>query len=279
MSRILLKEEIKLSGQQLKLVSAGWGREAAETTVTHTIIYDSGGLKVKGYLSHPKDITKSYPCVIWNRGGARKRGLIDEFNAAGVFGKIASRGYVVFASMYRGSVKGEGCDMFGGDDVEDVLNLIPLADELSFADKNKWGIEGWSRGGLMTYLALLKTDIFKVAIITGGISDLKKIYHANKLFNIYYTGFFSGKNLEEELEKRSPIMQTEDFPKKTNYLILHGAADDTVPPDQSISLAGNLIRDGYNVRLSVFEGGDHYLKKHRKEVEALRENWYEKYLV
>jgi hypothetical protein len=28
----------------------------------------------------------------------------------------------------------------------------------------------------------------------------------------------------------------------------------------------------------MFEGGDHFLKKHRKEVDEMRKKWYEKYL-
>ena len=51
--------------------------------------------------------------------------------------------------------------------MNDVLNLIPLAEEFDFADKDKWGIEGWSRGGMMTYLALTKNYNFKCAIVLG----------------------------------------------------------------------------------------------------------------
>lgn len=168
--------------------------------------------------------------------------------------------------------------MFGGEDVNDVLNLIPLADEIPAADKNSWGIEGWSRGGLMTYLTLLRSNIFKAAVTTGGISDLGKIYHANKLFHTYYTDFFKGKELNEELSKRSPIESAEKFPKGTNYLIMHGGKDETVPPNQSFHLGEKLTEYGYNTRLVIFEGGDHYLKRHRKETETLREYWYKKYL-
>lgn len=41
------------------------------------------------------------PCIIWNRGGTKERGLIDNFTAKGMFGQLASWGFVVFASMYR----------------------------------------------------------------------------------------------------------------------------------------------------------------------------------
>lgn len=38
----------------------------------------------------------------------------------------------------------EGKDEIGGSDVNDILNLILLANEFGFADTHKWGIEGWS---------------------------------------------------------------------------------------------------------------------------------------
>lgn len=69
-------------------------------------------------------------------------------------GKMASWGYVVVASQYRGNDGGEGIEQFGGDDVNDVLNLIPVLNQLPKADTSRVGIEGGSRGGMMTYLAM-----------------------------------------------------------------------------------------------------------------------------
>ncbi len=103
---------------------------------------------------------KKFPCIIWNRGGYENKGAIDSFTARGMFGQIASWGYVVFASQYRGNAGGEGKEELGGSDVNDILNLIPLADELPFADKEKWGMEGWSRGGMMTFLTLKQNKKF-----------------------------------------------------------------------------------------------------------------------
>lgn len=49
---ILEKEEIKLPEQQLKLVTAGWGNETVEETAVSSIVYNSDGLKVKGYVAY-----------------------------------------------------------------------------------------------------------------------------------------------------------------------------------------------------------------------------------
>ena len=172
-SEIIEREEIVLNDQQNKMIVSGWGKEVFDNTTVEKIDYLSDNLKVHGYIAYPNDQSKKYPCVIWNRGGYENNGVIDQFSARGMFGLIASWGYVVFASQYRGNSRSEGKDEIGGRDVNDILNIIPLADEFDFADKTKWGIEGWSRGGMMTYLTLLKNPNFRCAVLVGAISDLK----------------------------------------------------------------------------------------------------------
>ena len=62
--------------------------------------------------------------------------------------KIASQGYIVVASQYRGNGGSEGREEFGGSDVKDILNLFPLIDNLHNADNKNIGMFGWSRGGM-----------------------------------------------------------------------------------------------------------------------------------
>ena len=201
MTKLILKrKKVELSESQIKLVKSGWGADAVEKTTVEKITYLSDGLKIKGYIAYPKNADKIYPSVIWCRGGFGNAGAVDEFNATGIFGQLASWGYVVFASQYRGNDGGEGEDEFGGSDVNDVLNLIPLAEEIPFADKNNWGIEGWSRGGMMTYLTLMKTDIFKAAITIGGITDLQCATGESKFMKHVISKAF-GKNEKEFTRK------------------------------------------------------------------------------
>ncbi len=238
----------------------------------------SDGLKVHGYIAYPNDQSKKYPCIIWNRGGYENNGVIDQFSARGMFGLIASWGYVVFASQYRGNSRSEGKDEVGGKDVNDILNIISLADEFDFADTTKWGIEGWSRGGMMTYLTLLKNPNFHgAAVLVGAISDLKSYVETSANRNSIYKKFIGEKDFEKKLEERT-IMNFVDKLPNIPYLIMHGKSDETIPVEQSIRIAEKFKELNYHYRLELFEGGDHYLKKYRKEVDALRKEWYKKYL-
>jgi len=281
MSKIITKDNLDLSNSQLKMIKSGWGDDSVESTVVQKITYESDGLKVKGYIAVPKDSTKTYPCIIWNRGGIGNAGAIDAFNARGIFGQIASWGYTVFASQYRGNDGGEGNDEFGGRDISDVLNLLPLADEIELADKLSWGIEGWSRGGMMTYLALTKTDIFKAAIVTGGIANLrcnadespfmKKLYQATM-------GKYGSEGFQNKCEARSIINFADKLSQHSPLLLLQGTNDKRVLPHDTLDLSGKLIELNRKFRLVMFEEGDHFLKAHRKEVDALRKMWFDKHL-
>jgi dipeptidyl aminopeptidase/acylaminoacyl peptidase len=275
------REIINLPPAQEKMIRSGWGNSCADNAIVEKITYKSDGLNVKGYIAYPKDQSRKYPCIIWCRGGIGEAGKIDEFNARGIFGQIAGWGYVVFASQYRGNAGGEGIDRFGGDDLNDVLNLIPLANQIQCADNSLWGIEGWSRGGMMTYLTLTRTNLFKAAVVSGGIANLKcNSSESPFMKQLYLAGFGggSGNNFLKECEYRSIINFPEKLSRTTPLLIIHGAKDERVPPHDSIDLSYKLLELDIPFRLLLLEGGDHYLKSHRKETDELRRNWFKKYL-
>lgn len=281
MSKIIQREIIKLTDQQNKMIISGWGNDVFEKTVVEKITYLSDGLKVKGYIAYPKDESNKYPSIIWCRGGYGNAGAIDKFTARGMFGQIASWGYCVFASQYRGNDGSEGHDDFGGEDVNDVLNLIPLADEIPQSNKEVWGIEGWSRGGMMTYLTLTKTNIFKAAIVIGGIANLRCNAEESKFMRRLYEhslGDYTEEQFKKRCEERSIINFPEKLSKQTPILLIHGNADERVLPHDSIDLSHKLLEHKIPFRLVMLEGGDHFLKSHRKEVDEMRKNWFKKHL-
>lgn len=281
MSRIIDREIVQLNQSQQKMIISGWGDDVINKTVVEKITYLSDGLKVKGYIAYPKDNSKKYPCIIWCRGGIGNAGAIDKFSASGIFGQIASWGYCVLASQYRGNDGGEGHDDFGGDDLNDVINLIPLAEEIPQANKDVWGIEGWSRGGMMTYLTLTKTYIFKAAIIIGGIANLRCNSDESKFMRKLYEqtmGKYGAQEFKSKCEFRSIINFPEKLSKTTPMLIIHGNSDERVLPHDSIDLSYKLLELKIPFRLVMLEGGDHFMKSHRQEVDVMRRNWLKRYL-
>jgi len=272
---IISDEAVDLSEIQKKMIRSGWGNEVLDNTEVKKIIYDSDGLKVQGYLAHPKINSQRLPLIIWNRGGNGRDGLIDDFLAKGIFGEIASWGFVVLASNYRQE------DEFGGKDVADVFNLITLSDKIEFCDSTKIGMEGWSRGGMMTYKVLSLSDRINCAVIISGLADLfRSEKNRSSLMKVYIKLFGSDDKNEFESRKkeRSAVYFSDKISKSTKILLIHGKADKKVSYLDSTDMYRNLMDNGNYCELNLVESGDHYLRKQRKEVSRMRKDWFEKYL-
>ena len=222
-----------------------------------SMTYLSDGLKVKGYLAVPKRGDR-LPCLIFNRGGNRAFGALTDGYAATVLGKLATWGYVVVASQYRGNAGGEGREEFGGADLQDVLHLIPLLESLPQADTSRLEMYGWSRGGLMTYLALTKTDRIRAAVIGAGMADAFDTVMRRPEMD---TGPFAElipdyrRHKEAALSARFPVRWPEQLHKHTPILLLHGSADWRVHPTQALTMASALYASRHPFRLVFFEGG------------------------
>jgi len=244
------------------------------------ITYLSDGLKVVGYLAQPIK-AGNYPCVVYNRGGNKEFGKLNEYKAVYILAKIASWNYVVAASQYRGNDGGEGKEEFGGKEVNDVLNLIPLFDNVKNTDTSKMGIYGWSRGGMMTYLTLTKTNKFKAAIVGGALSDLRYWIQTRKdtIESVYYANIPNyAANKSKAINERSAINQVESMSKTTPILMLHGTADWRVVPEMAIDLSKEFLKHYIPHRLVLFEGGNHGLRAHRNEVNSMAKDWLDAYL-
>jgi dipeptidyl aminopeptidase/acylaminoacyl peptidase len=238
------------------------------------ITYKSDGLKIKGFLVTPKK-EGNYPVIIFNRGGSFDFGALDLSLVSYWMGKLAAQGYVVIGSQYRGNAGSEGKEEFGGDDVNDVLNLIPLIDELAYADSNRIGMYGWSRGGMMTYLALPKSNRIKAAIVGGAVADFRLLEADRPGFIDYIP---DTENIEEALDQRSPVLWANKFSKTTPILLLHGNSDWRVKSEHSLKMALEFEKYRIPYRLIIYEGGNHGIFEHRIEVDQEIMNWFNKYL-
>ncbi len=248
------------------------------------IFYESDGLKVKAYLATPKvSVEGDNPSIIYNRGGNREFGSLNEYKMVFIIARVASWGYNVVARQYRGTDGGEGMEEFGGKDVNDVINLIPLIEALPNTNSDKIGMYGWSRGGMMTYLSLMKTDKIKAAVVGGALSDLKMMddsrggemgqYVFSELMPNYHT------NKEILLRERSAVFNADKLCKTTPILLLHGTADWRVVPEESLNMALAMQKAKVPYSLVMFEGGDHGLNEFDAEVDGLTKAWFEKYLI
>jgi len=237
------------------------------------ITYQSDSLKVRGLLIEPKNQGK-YPVVIFNRGGNRDFGRLTVATIIMYTSKLAEQGYVIIGSNYREK------DEFGGSEINDVLNLTETVKEIEKADSNCIGMFGWSRGGMMTYLALQKSDKIKTAIVGNGPSDLFGLISdrpemESKVIAECVPNYLDNK--ESELKKRSVIYWTDELDKNSSLLILCGTNDKRVNPNQADKVSDKLTEIKYDFELRKFET-DHYFSEYRTELNGMVIEWFDKRL-
>ncbi len=240
--------------------------------------YLSDGLQVVGYLVQPKPISGKLPVVIYNRGGHREFGRIT-LGTMLELSSIAEAGFVVLASEYRGNAGGEGKEEAGGADVNDVLNLVPLAESLGYADTKNLFMYGFSRGGMMTYLALKRGLPARAAAVVAGPTDLlaEILTRPEMEANVYRELIPEYDRRKDRLLKdRSAYYWADKL--KTPLLIQHGGADWRVSPTQSLKLAQRLQEWERPYELVIYAGDDHPLTRHQPESRQRIVNWFRRFL-
>lgn len=246
----------------------------------YRLSYWSDGLRIQALYAEPKDKTRTFPAVIYNRGGNAQAGLIGGVELA----PFAESGYVVVASQYRGAGGNEGSDQFGGDDVHDVLNLIPFLKSRALVDPNRIAMFGASRGAMMTYLALKAqterrgSDI-KVAATVSGVADLIMWGQQRPDLNNGFFQLYIGASTVEDparFKARSATYWAGSI--RVPLLIQHGDADTDVDIAQSRALYRKMRAAGRVVKLIVFPGDIHGLPGHEAGyLEAMR--WFQRYIA
>jgi len=268
--RSYFEERSRLRGIELDL----------DRIIVQRISYLSDGLRVKGYLMEPAT-GDSLPAVIFNRGGNRDYGALSDTFAVVRLGGLAQHGYVVAASQYRGNKGGEGREEFGGADVDDVLNLIPLLDAHPRVDGSRLGMYGWSRGGMMTYLALTRTDRIRGAVVGSGMADaFDQVARRPEMEQGVFAELVPNwaADREAELAAHSASRWPEKLNKSTPILLLHGSADVRVNAREALTMADGLYEARHPFRFILFEGGDHALSGFRPEVDRAVTEWFDRYV-
>ncbi len=240
--------------------------------------YSSDDLPVVAYLYKPKETgSKKYPAIIFNRGGYI-RGNIG-YELVPFFHRLALAGFVVIAPLYRASDGAGGKDEVGGADMDDLMNILPLAKSLEFVDLKNLFLYGESRGGMMTFQALRNGFPVNAAATYGGFTDFDSLINANPklyepLIKTIWADFEAKKN--EIVKTRSAIAWADKI--NTPLLLMHGGADKSVDPLQTLNFAQVLQKLGKNYELLIYSGDNHVLSKNQKDRDARAIGWFKKHI-
>ncbi|WP_442598517.1 alpha/beta hydrolase family protein [Neobacillus sp. D3-1R] len=264
-------------GQIVSIVSMKTNQKYEEKVESFRIEYLIDGYRVIGFIVKPKNTDNGpLPVLIYNRGGNREYGKIDEERLERL-ASYAARNYVVLATQYRGNDGGEGSEEFGGADIRDIFAMSWLADTLPYADSNRKVMFGHSRGGLMTYIAIKLGIDIKAAAVVGAPSNLLRESLPFPMDQIHEELIGNKVDEREKFIARSALF----WPDKINIpiLILHGDNDNRVHVEDSIELSKLLEEHSKIYKLVIYPEGDHRLSNYQQERDKEIFEWFDHYLT
>ena len=226
---------------------------------TYRVEYQSDDCTVVSYLSIPNacvERKEAYPCIIYNRGGNREYGANEPEYIAYL---AESSGKIIFATQYRGVDGGSGIDEFGGADLNDVLKLIDFCEDFAFVDMEQLYMMGFSRGGMMTYMAAREDSRIKKAVVISGLADAFMTYEARSDMQQIFQELVgeTPESNPEEYEKRSATFWAEEI--KCPVLIIHSKLDERVSFEQAQKMAKALKEAGKEYEFISYEDDVHGL--------------------
>ncbi len=240
------------------------------------------GTELNAWMIKPSDFdsTKQYPVLMFVYGGPGsqtvKRGY-DGFNFFW-YQYLAANGYIVVSVDNRGTgARGRKFrtityKKLGKIEAEDQAEAANYLKKLPFIHPERVGIWGWSFGGYLTSLCLVKfPGTFKTGIAVAPVTHWK-------FYDTIYTERFlqTPEENPEGYEQNSPINFAHKLEDK--YMIVHGSADDNVHIQNSMEMINALIKAdkqfellvypdqnhsifGYNTRLHLFRAMSEFLFK------------------
>lgn len=192
------------------------------------------------------------------RGASRR--LLDQW--------FADQGFVVVSADGRGTARrGRAFERALKGDLslplaDQVAALRALAAEVPEMDLSRIGVYGWSYGGTMAALAVLRhPDVFRAAVAGAPVVDWRD-------YDTHYTERYLGLPQEHpEAYARSSLLA--EAPGLSRPLLLvHGTADDNVHFFHSLKLADAISRAGRTVQLLPLAGATH-ISRDPETTEAL----------
>ena len=232
------------------------------TMITHD------GLELPAMIAYPKDFdpSKKYPVHVDLYGGPDSPQVSDRFRGTSAYKWYSDNGIIEVvadcrASGYNGR---KGLDMIYKHldeiEVQDFVEWAEYLKKLPYVNGDKIGVEGFSFGGTMTALLVMKhPDAFHYGIAGGGVYEWA-------LYDTHYTERFMStpQDNPEGYERTKVTNAAKEYPvTDANYdgsvmlKLTHGTGDDNVHFQNTLKLVDALQKEGKKFELMIYPDGMH----------------------
>ncbi len=232
--------------------------------------YISDSQPIAGYLSY---LTHGkHPTMIFLRGGSKYFGIMRPNNKFSFL-----NGYNVVGTLYRGNIYG-GKDEFGGEDINDVENIIKYIPQLEKITNTTLqppvNMMGISRGALEMFISLSHSSYVRSvvtrAISVSGSLDLNVTMNKRPEMKYLFKGFFKESkesNFDNWIKVRNPVDNVKNIPKSLKILLVYGLSDERVSIDEQLNFKQALDKENIFSKLITIPGADHEFDAKFNEME------------
>jgi len=205
------------------------------------------------------DVTKKYPVIVYVYGGPHAQMISDTWTGgAGLFlHYLAQQGYLVFTLDNRGSAnRGRAFEQaiyknLGTIEVDDQMTGVAHLKTLSFVDTARIGVHGWSYGGYMTIMMMVKNPgVFKAGVAGGPVTDWK-------YYEIMYGERYMSSPQENPDGYQSASVLNKIEHLKDRLLVIHGDNDPVVVWQHSLELLRKAVEKDVLIDYAVYPGHEH----------------------
>lgn len=243
-------------------------------TMTPFTMNARDGLKLRGYLTLPKDKQENLPTIVMVHGGPHGPRDFYGFNPEAQF--FANRGYAVVQINFRGSggygdaFEEAGYRKWGREMQNDVTDATLWAVEQGYADEDRLCIYGGSYGGYSALMGVIREpDLYQCAMGYVGVYSMPIFYTHGDIpkreSGVKYLERVIGTD-EEVMFANSPAYNVDKI--KAALFIAHGEKDVRVPMEQYYALTEALDEIGKPYESMLREEGHGY---------SLEQNRYDLY--
>lgn len=219
------------------------------------------GYDLQAWMIKPADFVegKKYPVLMYVYGGPGSQTVENQWDGNNYMWHqyLAQQGYIVVSIDNRGTggrgavFKKQTYKQLGKLETEDQIEAAKYLGTLSYVDKNRIGIQGWSYGGFMSSLCMFKgAPYFKAGIAVAPVTHWK-----------FYDSIYTERYMQSPSENQSgydenaPINFADSL--KGKFLLIHGNADDNVHFQNSAELSNALIKAGKQFEFQMYPDRAH----------------------
>ncbi len=218
------------------------------------------GFEMEAMMIRPPDFdpNKTYPVMSYTYSGPHAQSVVNRWggNRYMWHQMLAQKGYIVWICDNR-TASGKGVQStwpvyknFGQLELRDLEDGVNYLKTLPYVDKDRIGIWGWSYGGFMTSYALTHSNLFKIGIAGGTVSDWRN-------YDSIYTERYmlTPLNNREGYDKSSVLKAAKNLSGK--LLLIHGGNDNNVHVQNTTQLVYELQKADKQFDLMLYPTARH----------------------